>query len=132
MWLKEPHSILFLQALRGQTICISLRYPQESTLSTPTIGLTPDERRSRATVRGHIIFTFVVLLLLALAWTIQKELLILYVSALFAVVLMPAVNRIKKLKIRGYQPSRAIAIVILILAVILVLAIFFTTGLPPV
>jgi len=71
-------------------------------------------------------------LLLALAYTLQKELLILYVSALFAVVLMPAVNRISQFKIRNYQPSRPVAIVILIAAVLIVLAFFFTTGLPPV
>jgi predicted PurR-regulated permease PerM len=45
---------------------------------------------------------------------------------------MPAVNRIRHLKIRGYSPSRGIAIIILIVAVALFLAIFFTTGLPPV
>jgi predicted PurR-regulated permease PerM len=73
-----------------------------------------------------------VLLLLALAWTLQKELLILYVSALFAVVLMPVVNRITKFKLRGYHPSRAVAIILLILTVFLVLSLFFTTGLPPV
>lgn len=72
------------------------------------------------------------LLLLALAWTLQKEILILYVSALFAVVLMPAVTRITKLNIRGYHPNRAVAIVLLIIAVAGVLALFFTTGLPPV
>jgi predicted PurR-regulated permease PerM len=59
-------------------------------------------------------------------------LLILYVSALFAVVLMPVVTRITHIKFRGYSPSRPVAIVLLILAVFLVLAIFFTTGLPPV
>jgi predicted PurR-regulated permease PerM len=45
---------------------------------------------------------------------------------------MPAVNRITQLNIRGYHPSRSVAIVLLILAVTLVLAFFFTTGLPPV
>jgi predicted PurR-regulated permease PerM len=45
---------------------------------------------------------------------------------------MPAVTRITKLNLRGYRPSRAIAIVLLIVAVALVLAFFFTTGLPPV
>ncbi len=46
---------------------------------------------------------------------------------------MPAVNRIRQLKFRnGYSPSRGVAIVILIVAVALVLTIFFTTGLPPV
>ncbi|MBB5342615.1 putative PurR-regulated permease PerM [Edaphobacter lichenicola] len=45
---------------------------------------------------------------------------------------MPAVTRIRQLKIRNYQPSRGVAIVLLIAAVALVLAVFFTTGLPPV
>jgi predicted PurR-regulated permease PerM len=94
--------------------------------------LTPYENRSRAAVRGHILFTVAVLLLLALAYTLQKELLILYVSGLFAVVLMPAVNWITELDLRGYHPSRAVAIILLIIAVALVLAFFFTTGLPPV
>jgi len=100
--------------------------------SAATENLTPYEKRSRAEVRGHILFGIAVLLLLALAWTLKKELLILYVSALFAVVLMPAVTRITKLNIRGYHPSRAVAIIFLIVCVAGILALFFTTGLPPV
>ena len=69
---------------------------------------------SVAHVRGHILFTFGVILLLALAWKLSKEIEILYVSALFAVVLMPVVNSISKLNLRGYRPSRTISIVILI------------------
>jgi predicted PurR-regulated permease PerM len=83
-------------------------------------------------VRGHILFAIGVLLLLALAWTLRKELLILYVSALFAVVLIPAVTRITQLNIRGYHPSRAVAIIFLIAGVAGVLVLFFSTGLPPV
>jgi predicted PurR-regulated permease PerM len=45
---------------------------------------------------------------------------------------MPAVTRITQLNLRGYHPSRAVAIVLLIVAVAGVLALFFTTGLPPV
>jgi predicted PurR-regulated permease PerM len=45
---------------------------------------------------------------------------------------MPAVTRITKLNIRGYHPSRAVAIILLIAGVAGVLALFFTTGLPPV
>lgn len=56
----------------------------------------------------------------------------LYVSALFAVVLMPIVTRITKLKIGSYSPSRAIAIVILLVGVLAVLSLFFLVGLPPV
>lgn len=55
-----------------------------------------------------------------------------YVSALFAVILTPIVNRISQFEFRGRKPSRAIAILILILGVILGLALFFTFGLPPV
>jgi predicted PurR-regulated permease PerM len=45
---------------------------------------------------------------------------------------MPAVTRITRLNLRGYHPSRAVAIILLIAAVAGVLALFFTTGLPPV
>jgi predicted PurR-regulated permease PerM len=45
---------------------------------------------------------------------------------------MPIVARITQLHIRGYHPSRAVAIILLIVAVAGVLALFFTTGLPPV
>jgi predicted PurR-regulated permease PerM len=86
----------------------------------------------RANVRGHILFAVGVLLLLALAWMLTKEILILYVSALFAVVLMPAINRIMATNVRGYRPSRLVAIVLLIVTVLLALTLFFTVGLPPV
>jgi predicted PurR-regulated permease PerM len=45
---------------------------------------------------------------------------------------MPAVTRITKLNLRGYHPSRAVAIVLLIVGVAGILALFFTTGMPPV
>jgi predicted PurR-regulated permease PerM len=45
---------------------------------------------------------------------------------------MPAVTRITRLNLRGYHPSRAVAIVLLMVGVAGVLAFFFTTGLPPV
>ena len=83
-------------------------------------------------IRGHILFFFGVLVLLALAWRLSKELQILYVAALFAVVLMPIVERITALNIRGYHPNRGVAIVILIAAVLGILTLFFTVGLPPV
>ena len=72
------------------------------------------------------------LLGLGLAWKLTKELQIIYVSALFAVVLMPIVVWITQLNIRGWRPSRPVAIIILIAAVLLALALFFDLGLPPV
>ncbi len=47
-------------------------------------------------------------------------------------VLTPIVTRITKYSIRGYRPSRGIAIVILIFGAALALTIFLTFGLPPV
>lgn len=96
------------------------------------IDLTPEQRESRAVIRGHILFAFGVIILLLLAWLLVKELLIIYVSALFAAVLMPIVTQIMRVEIRGWKPSRAIAIVLLIAAVCVLLGIFFVVGLPPV
>ncbi len=45
---------------------------------------------------------------------------------------MPIVVKITKLNIRGWHPSRPVAIVALIAAVALALTLFFTIGLPPV
>jgi len=83
-------------------------------------------------VRGHILFAVGVFLLLALAWKLTKELEIIYVSALFAVVLTPVVGSITKLSIRKWHPSRAIAILILLVGSLLALGLFFTIGVPPV
>jgi len=109
------------------------RQPRRTQLTIPASeDLTPYEKRSRAEIRGHILFCIAVLLFLALAWALRKELLILYVSALFAVVLTPIVAFITQLDIRSYRPSRGVAIIFLIAAVAGFLALFFTTGLPPV
>ncbi len=86
----------------------------------------------QAAVRANILFAVSVFLLLMTAWKLIRELEILYVSALFAVVLMPAVTKLTTLKIRGYQPSRAIAVLILIVGSAIVLTVFFTIALPPV
>jgi predicted PurR-regulated permease PerM len=137
---QTPHSPT--RAAKEQTNCIQQSAPGANNRSqskerphltnAATENLTPYEKRSRDEIRGHILFCIAVLLLLALAWTLKKELLILYVSALFAVVLMPIVGRITQTHIRGYHPSRAVAIILLIVTVAGVLALFFTTGLPPV
>lgn len=97
-----------------------------------TIDLTPEQRRSRDIVRGHILFACGVLIVLALAWALVKELLIVYVSALFAAVLMPAVTRITNIEFHGRRPSRSAAIFLLIVGAVLLVGIFFTVGLPPV
>jgi predicted PurR-regulated permease PerM len=93
--------------------------------------ITPEEQE-KIRIRGYILFAFGVLILLLLAWLLAKELVIIYVAALFAVVLMPIVKRITTLNLRGYQPGRATAICLLIAAAVGILTLFFTVGLPPV
>ena len=103
-----------------------------SGLPQPDPATQPENAERSRVTRGHILFTIGVLLLLSLAWKLTKELEILYVSALFAVVLMPVVKRISAISIRGYHPTRAVAIVVLLVTVLLALTLFFSFGLPPV
>ena len=73
------------------------------------------------------------LLALALAWRLRDVLTLIYVSALFAVVLMPVVNRIMSFQLRGTRRiSRAVAIVLLLSCVFLAIVLFFLVALPPV
>lgn len=88
--------------------------------------------KTSAAVRGYILFTFALLLALALAWRLRTVLELVYVSALFAVVLIPVVQRITTVSIRGWHPSRPIAIVVLLFTVFAALTLFLFLGLPPV
>ena len=98
----------------------------------PTSTPIPPEQ-ARGAVRGHILFAFAVLLALALAWRLREVLTLIYVSALFAVVLMPAVNRIMNFRFRGARHvSRPVAIVLLLASVFLAIGLFFLVALPPV
>ena len=84
------------------------------------------------TLRNDIVFTFVLAIGLYLAWLVRNVLVLLYVSALFAVVLMPVVNGIMKLRIGSWKPGRGVAILILFLAVAGFATLFFVFAFPPV
>ena len=92
----------------------------------------PSSIAQRRAVRGYIMFAVVIGLALAVAWRLREVLQLVYVSALFAVVLMPVVKRIEALRIGKYKPSRFVAIVALMLSVGLFLFVLFFFGLPPV
>lgn len=102
------------------------------TSSPQTTIATVESPKARKQVHAHILFFFAVILALTLAWHLMKELEILYVSALFAVVLMPIVKRFQQVHIRTWSPGRGIAIVLLIAVVALTLLLFFWIALPPV
>ncbi len=86
----------------------------------------------RAVNRSAILFAVGMVLFFFVGYKLLKELEIIYVSALFAVVLMPVVTKITDLNIRGYRPPRAVAIIVLLTGTALVLTLFFIIGLPPV
>ena len=79
-----------------------------------------------------MLFAVGIFLLLALCYKISRELEIIYVSALFAVVLMPLVRSITALNIRGYRPSNGVAVVVILVVAVTAFGLFVTLGLPPV
>ncbi len=83
-------------------------------------------------LRSDIIFAFILALACYLAWLIRDVLVLLYVSALFAVVLNPAVRAVSRIRIRSWQPFKGSAVFILLLAVVAAMAAFAALALPPV
>lgn len=111
-------------------------------MSDPTTGI-PVVNRDEALVeaqisagarstRRNIVFAIAVVLTLLLAWTVRSVLLLVYVSALFAVVLMPIVEWTMGLKLGKWSLGRVQTILLLVLAVATGLTLFATIALPPV
>ena len=65
-------------------------------------------------------------------WHLLHVLEIVYVSALFAVVLTPVVESIQRLRIRNWSPSQPLAVVFLLVSIFGGLFLLFYLGLPPV
>jgi predicted PurR-regulated permease PerM len=99
--------------------------------TNPPPTLTPQQEQGRS-IRGYILFFFAIAVLLGVLWVLRSVLEIVYVSALFAVVLMPIVQQIRKLRIFGRELSRTAAVLGLVLSVFLVLGLFFIFAMPPV
>ncbi|HTV08844.1 MAG TPA: AI-2E family transporter [Candidatus Aquilonibacter sp.] len=99
--------------------------------SSPPPELTPHEQQVRD-IRGYILFFFGIAIFVGVLWVLRGVLEIVYVSALFAVVLMPVVQQVMRVKIFRWQPSRTVAVLGLVIAVLVLLAVFFITTMPPV
>jgi predicted PurR-regulated permease PerM len=82
--------------------------------------------------RSDIVFFFALILGLYVAWLLRTVLLLIYISALFAVVLMPAIDGIRRLRIGRWQPGRGMAVLILVVAGLGAMALFFGVALPPI
>jgi predicted PurR-regulated permease PerM len=84
-------------------------------------------------IRVQILFTFALALGLYFAWLIRGVLILLFVSALFAVVLSPAVRATANLQVGRWRPFKgSAAIFFLLLAVAGVLTAFCFLAIPPV
>jgi len=82
--------------------------------------------------RSDILFFFAVLLALWTAYIARDVLMLIYVSALFAVVLSPAIGLIQKIKIGRWRPGRGFAIIFLLLMMVLAGTLFMTFAFPPI
>jgi predicted PurR-regulated permease PerM len=82
--------------------------------------------------RSDILFFFGVLLVLWTAYTVRDVLMLIYVSALFAVVMSPAIGAVQKLKIGNWRAGRGFAIIFLFLMMVLAASLFMVFALPPI
>jgi predicted PurR-regulated permease PerM len=89
------------------------------------------ERRSRD-LRGDIAFAFGLAVACYLIWLLRSVLLLLYVSALAAVVLTPVVRATSRFQVGRWRPFKGRAILILLLAVAGALTAFGFLAFPPV
>jgi len=83
-------------------------------------------------LRSDIVFAFALALACYLAWLIREALVLIYVSALFAVVLTPVVRFTAQLRIGRWQPFKGSAVFFLLAAVAAFLMAFAFLALPPV
>lgn len=81
--------------------------------------------------RSIVLFAFGVGIALYFAYILQDVLVVIYVSALFAVVLMPLVRGVMKLHIGRWSPGRGMAVLIIVLLTAGSLTVFFAFALRP-
>lgn len=91
-----------------------------------------DLQRSETRVRSGIVFAFALALACYLAWLLRKELVLLYVSGLFAVVLSPLVSATNSFRIGRFRPFQGSAVLILLLLLAGAIVGFGYLALPPV
>ncbi len=88
--------------------------------------------RKLRTPRSNIVFAFCLALAGYLVWLAREAVLLLYVSALFAVVLMPVVRAVEKLHIGRWRPKKAASVVFMLLVLAAGFAGFGFLAIPPV
>ncbi len=84
------------------------------------------------TLRSDIVFAFALALACYLAWLIRDALVLLYVCALFAVVLNPVVSSTARIRVGRWHPFKGSAVFFLVLVVAGAIVTFGFLALPPV
>jgi predicted PurR-regulated permease PerM len=82
--------------------------------------------------RAAIVFSFVLGLSLYVAYLVREVLLLVYVSALFAVVISPAIGLVRRIRIRKWRPSRGIPILVILVGGLGLLALLLAFVIPPI
>jgi predicted PurR-regulated permease PerM len=82
--------------------------------------------------RSDILFGFFVAIMLLLAWEVREVLLLIYISALFAVVIGPAIGFVQRFQIGSWRPGRGLAVILIIVTGVILLGSFFVFALPPI
>jgi predicted PurR-regulated permease PerM len=83
------------------------------------------------TIRENIVFAFAVAVGLLVAWWVREVLVLIYVSALFAVVLTPLIHSVMTLRIGKWSPGRGSAIALLMFGTLSLIVLFLGFGMPP-
>lgn len=91
-----------------------------------------DATRRPRNFRSDIVFTFALALAAYVAWLLRDVLVLLYVSALFAVILMPVVQAISGHRIGRWRLHKRSAIFIMLLGAAGALTLFGFLAIPPV
>jgi len=107
-------------------------HPGEGDKSMNDTPVPPTYPTSGSRVRGHILFAFGIALTLYFAWLLRDVLVLLYVSALAAIVIMPVVRGVQRLRIGKWHPRHGIAILIIMVALVGSITLFLILTLPPV
>jgi len=82
--------------------------------------------------RSDILYALAVLLALYIAYLAIDVLLLVYVSALFAVVVAPAVGVVRRMRIGRWKPGKGTAMLMLLVALISLAIVFLVFALPPI
>ncbi len=91
------------------------------------------ELKTTATmVRSGVLFAFAIALACYLIWLLRSELVLLFVSGLFAVVLSPLVEAVGAFRIGRWHPFKGFAVLFLLVALAAAIVSFGFLALPPV